>query len=207
MCVQCWFVQKLLGADFLCFTSFLQFLGPCCASCRHWPALEIFTQDRNYDCIGQRWLSPRYRSSTHSVVTGCRPRASHVLLALEPASHCTTLWRLLKLLRWPQHPFARYQYHLSALISNTAAVRMNELMSVRGLGFSIKVLKMCYFICTKEEALKWHLLLSFKCQQIIVSTSREWEWHRKVKKEKSMWGSTVWSLNTHLKPAGDIYTK
>lgn len=83
--------------------------GALLASCRHWPALEIFTQDRNYDCMGQRWLSPRYRSSTHSVVTGCRPRASHVLLASEPASHCTTLWRLLKLLRWPQHPFARYQ--------------------------------------------------------------------------------------------------
>lgn len=60
------------------------------------------------------------------------------------------------------------------LISDAAAVRTNEVVSVKALAtLSAKVLKMrCHFICT-EVALEWHLLLSFKCQQTIVSTSHK----------------------------------
>lgn len=46
-----------------------------------------------------------------------------------------------------------------------------------------------------SNALKWHLLVSFKCWDSSKHINK-WKWYRKVKEENTC-GSTVWLLNEH----------
>lgn len=55
-----------------------------------------------------------------------------------------------------------------------------------------------------SNALKWHLLVSFKCRDSSKHINK-WKWYRKVKEENNTWGSTVWLFNIKLKPVGDIF--